>query len=42
MKLVFNPVYIANKPVFYIYILVLLIIMILTIIFVKKEIGNKK
>lgn len=42
MKLVFNPVYIVNKPIFYIYVLVLVFIIFLTIFFVKKEIGNKK
>lgn len=42
MNYVFNSNYISNNELlFYIYVLTMLIIMILTIVFVKKELKNE-
>lgn len=43
MKNIFDPIYIKEEPIlFTIFVLLMLLIMILTIIFVKKELGKKK
>lgn len=43
MKIIFNQAYLKeNELLFWIYLTVIIIIMILTILFVYKELGKKK
>ena len=42
MKIIFNPLYITNDLVFGIYVAVILVIIITTIILIKKVMGDKK
>ena len=42
MKVVFDPRYITNNTVFWIYVIAMVLIIITTVIFVIKEVGGKK
>ena len=42
MKVVFDPRYITNNTVFWIYVVAMVLIIIATLIFVIKEVGGKK
>ena len=42
MKLIFNPGYITNNVIFWIYIVLMIAIIVATTIFVIKEVGGKK
>jgi hypothetical protein len=42
MKIIFDPRYITNNTVFWIYVVAMILIIIATVIFVIKEVGGKR
>ena len=42
MRIVFDPRYITNNIIFWIFVISMIIIMITTIVFVIKEVGGKR
>ena len=42
MKIIFDPRYITNNTVFWIYVVAMILIIIPTVIFVIKEVGGKR